>query len=140
MVKPLPPRRPHADAASVGSKTSDRTGREIKRWNETPATLTRQTEARIAEGGPKGKAEGEWLQKPQTSQKTNGKRPFFLFCPEIRQSVVGFGAFSLRLSRNGARIPRYFAFRTERRWVIDDLKEPTQSSRAATTLADEILH
>ena len=59
MVKPLPPRRPHVGAASVEPGTSGRTGRKDKRWNETPANLIRQTEARIAEGGRKGKAERE---------------------------------------------------------------------------------
>ena len=96
LVKPLPPRRPHADAASLEPGTSGRTGRKHKRWNETPADPIRQTEARIAEGGRKGKAEREKEkeresgQKPPRSQKTKGERPFFLFAPVADREAGNF--------------------------------------------------
>ena len=96
LVKPLPPRRPHAHAASLEPGTSGRTGRQHKRWNETPANLIRQTEARIAEGGRKGKAEREKEresnsgQKPQRSPKTKGKRPFFLFAAATDREAGNF--------------------------------------------------
>ena len=54
----------------IGDERSDR--RNHERWNETPADLTRQTEARIAEGGSKGKAEGAMAgaRRGQTSQRS----------------------------------------------------------------------
>ena len=123
--------------------TSGRTGREIKRWNETPANPIRQTEARIAEGWRKGKAERV---KERAAKSHKGRKRLrvsnlfsYLTQPPIEEQGISRTP-RMASVRTGAR-----KYRQARSLVgscsvrIDSVKEPARYTRACPTLTDEIL-